>query len=181
MNRSLTWSSRRSPWWRKKMKIKVNVDSSWLLYFTQDQGFLFDSSPLRCMPLLPLFYSGTLYKCIFVDSLLFNKARSLLTAWGRVLCNSATDSASLMNCLAGLVNRWSRSSSVMESQSTPKRVSYRELTTLQMRWSRAWRSRGELVIRGGASRVKSNQRLRKLTQWCGVFERRCKLWRHPLI
>ena len=29
-----------------------------------------------------------------------------------------------------------------------------------------WRSRGELVIRGGASEAKSNQRLRKSTQWC---------------
>ena len=55
---------------------------------------------------------------------------------GYMLCNSATDSASLMNCLAGLVNKWSRPSLVMESQSTPKQVSYRELTTLRMRWSR---------------------------------------------
>ena len=79
---------------------------------------------------------GDIVQCVFVVSLLFNKARSLLTAWGRVLCNSTTNSASLMNCLAGLVNKWSRSSLVMESQSTPKWVSYRELTTLRTRWSR---------------------------------------------
>ena len=63
---------------------------------------------------------GDVVQCVFVVSLLFNKARSLLTAWGRVLCNSTTDSASLMNCLAGLVNKWSRPSLVMESQLTPK-------------------------------------------------------------
>ena len=51
-----------------------------------------------------------------------------------MLCSSATDSASLMNCLAGLANKWSRSL-VMESRSTPKRVLYRELTPLQTRWS----------------------------------------------
>ena len=79
---------------------------------------------------------GDIVQCVFVVLLLFNKVRSLLTAWGRVLCNSATDSASLMNCFTGLVNRWSRPSLVMEPQSTPKRVSYRELTTLQTRWSR---------------------------------------------
>ena len=109
-----------------------------VIFLLRTKNFPFDSPPLRCMPLLPLFLLGDIVQCVFVVLLLFNKARSLLTAWGRVLCNSATNSASLMNCFAGLVNKWSRSSLVMESRSTPKWVSYRELTTLRTRWSRRW-------------------------------------------
>ena len=107
-----------------------------VIFLLRTKNFSFDLPPLRCMPLLPLFLLGDIVQCVFVVLLLFNKARSLLTAWGRVLCNSATDSASLMNCLAGLVNKWSRRSLVMEPQSTPKWVSYRELTMLRTRWSR---------------------------------------------
>ena len=36
------------------------------------------------------------------------------------------------------------------------------------------------MIRGGALQATSNQRLRKSTQWCGAFERRCNLLRHSL-
>ena len=50
---------------------------------------------------------GDIVQCILVISLLINKAQSLLTAWGRVLCSSATTPPPGMNCFAGLVNRWS--------------------------------------------------------------------------
>ena len=125
---------------RKLLVKKENEDWSqcWLLMiviFYLGQRIFIRFTTLKVHAIVTSILLGDVVQCVFVVLLLFNKARLLLTAWGRVLCNSTTDSASLMNCLAGLVNKWSGPSLVMELQLTPKWVLYRELTTLQTRWS----------------------------------------------
>ena len=102
--------------------------------------FHFRFATLKVHAIVSSILLGDVVQCIPVISLLVNKARSLLTAWGRVLCTaqhlhllewtalqaSWTDGASL--CGVETNSSWSRS--------TPKRMSYREHTTLQTEWSR---------------------------------------------
>ena len=71
--------------------------------------------------------TGIIVQCMLYSCYFCNKARTLLTAWGRVSCYS-TDSVSIVDYFASLVNSCGVASHLngVDKPSTPKRGSFRE-------------------------------------------------------
>ena len=74
-----------------------------------------------------IIFTGVIVQCMLYFCYFCNKARTLLTAWGRVSCY-ATDSVSLMDCFTSLVNLCGVALRLngVDKPSTPKRESFRE-------------------------------------------------------